>query len=166
MNKKVIYLSLLAAVLLSSIAASTVAIAEAEKNKHHGKPDAIVRKIVESYGETSAAHDAEGHASHQAMYFVHPVAGKVYDGKVTFSASKPVDILVYHDVTGADATGLTVHKVDGRSYAVTVLMKDATSGTIDFVGAGILAHSPAAEAFTIGASVNAMGWNDQAHLTQ
>lgn len=164
MNKKVLYLSMMAAVLLASAVASTVVIAEAEKNKHHGKPDVFTRRISESFADQSASHDAENHSSHQAMYFVHPVEGKVYDGRITFSSTKPVDILVYHDVTGADTTGLTVHKVDGRSYAVTVLMKEVTSGTADFVGAGILAHTAASDQFTVAASVNAIGWNDQAHL--
>lgn len=65
----------------------------------------------------------------------------LYSGTVTFSSTKPVDILVYRDVTGVNTGDITVHNVEGKSYAVTTLLENATKGTVDFVGAAILAHS-------------------------
>jgi hypothetical protein len=101
----------------------------------------VPKRIIETVAKASEPHDAEGHETHGAVYFVYPQEGFIYDGKVTFVASRPVDIMIYHDVTGQEDTeGLPLHVVNGRTYAVTTAMRDVTSGTVEFIGAGILAH--------------------------
>lgn len=122
------------------------------------------KRIMETTAEASASHDADGHSLHQAVYFVHPENDYVYRGTVTFTASRGIDIFVYHDVTGKEdsLSGLKLHTLQGRTYAVTTAMKNATAGTVEFVGAGILAHvhvdegGPAGD-FNIAASVDAYG---------
>ena len=122
------------------LAVSVVAVAALQNTAEAQGPSAP-KRIVGTIAQASQSHDAEGHAAHQAVYYVHPYEGYLYQGTVTFTTSAPVDILVYHDVTGQEGTeGLTLHTVDGRTYAVSTAMKGATSGTVEFIGAGILAH--------------------------
>lgn len=121
-----------------------------------------VSSIAQTIAQKSESHDAEGHSLHEVVYFVHPTEGRLYTGTVTFTASQGVDIFVYHDVTGREdqVNGFNVHQVDGRTYAVTSALKNATAGTIEFVGAGILAHVHVDQGdlpgdFNIAASVDA-----------
>lgn len=117
------------------------------------------RRITETVVRQSTSHDANGHSSHQAAYLLLAQQGYLYGGAVTFSSTKPVDILVYHDVTGERAEvlkGVAVHVVNGRSFAVTPLLKNVTSGSVDFVGSGILAHTTASDQYAIVATVDAL----------
>jgi hypothetical protein len=118
--------------------------------------DSGKRRITETMVRQSAPHNAEGHSSHQAAYLLLANSGYVYNGAVTFTATRPVDILVYHDVTGQNVTGVPVHVVNGRSFAVTTLIKNATAGSANFVGSGILAHTAAGEPYTMIATVDAL----------
>lgn len=139
MNRTLIALSLgivLAASVIAVAALQDTAEAQTEAPK----------RIVGTAAQASQPHDAEGHSSHGAVYYVYPHEGYLYDGEVTFSTSTPVDILVYHDVTDQnDTSGLTLHTVNGRTYAVTTAMKNVTSGTVEFLGAGVLAHKVVSE---------------------
>lgn len=184
MQKKIAYVAIMAAAILVTSAISipnTTYLAEAQKGKDDGKAKsnynssnssskhAFMRKVSQTIVTPSESHNAEGHSSHQAVYFVYPREGKIYDGKLTFTSTKGVDVLVYHDVTGKGAAsanvtaavaGLAVHKIDGRSYVVTPLLKNVTSATVEFVGAGILAHTTTPEQYTVVATVNAVGLTD------
>jgi hypothetical protein len=68
--------------------------------------------------------------------------------------------MVYHDVTGLNTEGLMVHKVGERLYAVTTLLANATSGTVEFVGAAVLAHTSGSEPYGVVASVDALRKSD------
>jgi hypothetical protein len=127
------------------LAASVVAIS-ALQNTAEAQGTQAPKRIIGSIAEASQPHDAEGHSAHEVVYYVYPREDYMYTGQVTFSTSIPVDILVYHDVTGdEDTSGLTLHNVNGRTYAVTALMKNTTAGTVEFAGAGVLAHKVLAE---------------------
>lgn len=104
---------------------------------------------------TSEPHNAEGHSLHEAAYLLYPQVGYIYNGKFTFSASKPVDIIVYHDVTVTDAEG-SVHRVGERSYTASTILQNVTSGTVDAVGSAILAHTHDSEPYTVIASIDAL----------
>ena len=164
-TQKLAYVAVIAAsILLTSAVVIPLSLSEAQqgaKGHHNQKPDTYSRRIAETFVEQSAAHNAEGHSAHQALYLVYPLEGKIYNGRATFTSTSGVDILAYHDVTGANTTGLTIHKVDGRSYAVTTLLRNVTSGTVDYVGAGLLAHTAASNQYTVVASVQAIGWGNQ-----
>lgn len=118
-------------------------------------PSVGKRRISETFVIGSSSHDAKGHSAHQASYLLYPQANYIYSGLLTFSSTKPVDILVYHDVTGIDAK-VAVHEVNGRSYAVTTMLRNATGGTVQFAGAAVLAHTPGGEPFTVVATVDAL----------
>jgi hypothetical protein len=168
-NQKLAYVAVIAAgILVTSAVLMPLAASNAQQGmtsagNHNQKPVTYSRRIADTFVEQSSAHNAEGHSSHQALYFVYPLEGKIYNGRVTFTSTGGVDILAYHDITGGNTTGLTIHKVDGRSYAVTTLLKNATSGTVDFVGAGLLAHTASSSPYTVAASVQAIGWANQSH---
>ena len=118
-------------------------------------PSVGKRRISETFVIDSSSHDAKGHSSHQASYLLYAQTNYIYSGLLTFSSTKPVDILVYHDVAGIDAK-VTMHEVNGRSYAVTTMLKNTTAGTVSFAGAGILAHTVDGEPFTVVATVDAL----------
>jgi len=117
------------------------------------------RRITETVVQQSSSHNAEGHASHQAAYLVSAAKDYVYSGTVTFTSTKPVDILVYHDVTGFASDqlkGLTIHVVDNQSYAVTPVLKNVTSGTVSFAGSKLLAHTTSSDPFTVVATIDVL----------
>lgn len=133
----------LAASLVVTVAAISMQEAEAQTK--------FTRRVSGSWVLTSAAHNAEGHESHQVVHFFSPQAGAVYNGKITFTSSKGVDVIAYHDITDqtTNTTGLRTWKVDGKTYAITPLLTNATAGTVDFVGAGLLAHAAASDPYTV-----------------
>lgn len=104
-----------------------------------------------SWVQTSISHNAEGHSAHQVVHFFSPQDGFIYNGKVTFTSSKGVDIIAYHDITNqsTNTTGLKIWKVEGKTYAVTTLLTNVTSGTVDFVGSGLLAHSASGDPYVV-----------------
>lgn len=148
---------LAAAALLGLAFAPVLIAAQAPENSH---PSLDKRRVTGTLTLASESHNAEGHSSHQAAYVLYPQGECLYSGTLTFSSTAPVDIMVYHDVTGLNTEGVTVHNVDGKSYAVTTLLTNATSGTVDFVGAAVLAHTGGGEPYGIVASVDALRKSD------
>ncbi len=94
----------------------------------------------------SVPHNAVGHESHQVVQFVEPKDNILYNGSITFKSSIPVDIIVYNDTSiVADNTNnanVKTWKVDGKTFVPTTIMKNTTSGTIEFKGSGITTHIP------------------------
>lgn len=116
------------------------------------------RWVRGSWVQTSVSHNAEGHSAHQVVNFFSPQDGFVYNGKVTFTSSKGVDIIAYHEVPNqsTNTTGLTIWKVGGKMYATTTIMKNVTSGTVDFVGSGLLAHAATSDAYNVAFSADGL----------
>lgn len=104
-----------------------------------------------SWVETSIPHNAEGHSAHQVVDLFSPQDGFVYNGKVTFTSSKGIDIIAYHDITdqSAEVGSLKVWSVEGKIYGTTTLMTNVTSGTVDFVGTGLVTHSASSDPYTV-----------------
>lgn len=144
----------LAVAIVAGILASTAIIMAAQQAEAQNQT--LTRRVTGSWVQTSTSHNAEGHSAHQVVNFYTPQPNAVYSGKVTFTASKGVDIIAYYDVTGQDTTGLGTWTIDGKTYATTTLMKNVTAGTVDFVGSGIVAHSPASDSYTV--AYSAYGW--------
>jgi hypothetical protein len=108
--------------------------------------------------ETSVQHNAKAHESHQVVNLQNATEGVVYTGSITFNSSKPVDIIAYDDITGQQQptnTTVKVWEVDGKKYATNTLMKNATEGTVDFQGAGIVTHSTSSDPYKVTFSINA-----------
>ncbi|MGI0038002.1 MAG: hypothetical protein ACRD99_06565 [Nitrososphaera sp.] len=138
---------------------STIEDAYANSSSTANPLDDGKRRVTGTLVKQSSAHDAEGHSAHQAAYILLAQPGFVYNGALTFSSNRPVDILVYHDVTGTDAEtvkGISVHVVNGKSYAVTSILKNVTSGSASFVGSGILAHTTSSDTYAIVSTVDAI----------
>jgi len=117
------------------------------------------RRITKTIVQESYSHNAYGHSSHQAIYFLSASSAYIYAGTVTFTTTKPVDILVYHDVTGYSSEklkGLTVHVVNNISYAVSPILKNVTSGSVSFSGSKIFAHTLSNEPFTVVATIDVL----------
>lgn len=156
-RERLVLMSGLAAVLVGLAFAPALIAAQTSESTH---PSLDKRRITGTLAMSSESHNAEGHSSHQAAYILYPQGTCLYSGTVTFSSTAPVDIMVYSDVTGLNTGGLTVHKVGDRSYAVTTLLANATSGTVDFVGAAVLAHTADSEPYGVVASVDALRKSD------
>lgn len=113
----------------------------------------------------SVTHNAVGHESHQVVQFVEPLNNNntLYKGIVTFTSSIPIDIIAYHDISNiADKLNKTVIKpwtANGKTFVPTTIMKNATSGTVDFVGSGITTHIPYNQTYDVAYSIHAIPFN-------
>ena len=111
----------------------------------------------------SIAHNAIGHESHQVVQFIEPKNNTLYKGIITFTSSIPIDIIAYHDISNiADMVNKTTIKpwiVAGKTYAPTTIMKNVTSGTVDFIGSGITTHIPYNQTYDVVYSIHATPFN-------
>jgi len=114
------------------------------------------RWVRGSWVQESIAHNAEGHSAHQVVNLFSPQDGFVYNGKVTFTSTKGVDVIAYHDVTGQETTGLGTWQVSGKTYATTTLMKNVTAGTVDFVGSGLVTHAASSDPYSVAFSADGL----------
>lgn len=144
----------LAVAVVAGILASTAVIMATQQAE--AQSQSFTRRVTGSWVQTSVSHNAEGHSAHQVVHFYNPQPNAVYSGKVTFTASKGVDIIAYYDVTGQNTTGVKTWKVGNKTYATTTLLTNVTSGTVDFVGSGLLAHSASSDPYTV--AYSAYGW--------
>jgi hypothetical protein len=137
-------------VLMLAVGVSLMAAQDAEAQARNTK------WLRGSWIQESTSHNAEGHSAHQVVNFFNPQDGFTYNGKVTFTSTKGVDIIAYHDITDqtTNTTGLTTWKVGEKTYATTTIVKNVTSGTVDFVGSGLLAHSASSDPYTVAYSAD------------
>jgi hypothetical protein len=150
-TKNIMAISMAAAVVIMlTVGVSLMAAQDAEAQAKN------TRWVRGSWIQESVSHNAEGHSAHQVVNFFSPQNGFVYNGKVTFTSSKGVDIIAYHDITGqsGNTTGLKTWKIEGKTYAITTLMTNGTSGTVDFVGSGLVTHSVASDPYTVAFSAD------------
>jgi hypothetical protein len=102
--------------------------------------------------------------------------GKIWSGKVTFTASKPVEVEILHPYNPQqnidDEHGDPYHAVlpGNRSVAIShfrdlvevplvINGTSISSGTLDFVGSALLFHKTTGEPFTVTYSVDAVAKN-------
>jgi hypothetical protein len=101
--------------------------------------------------QTSIAHNAKGHESHQVVIFQNSSDGLKYTGMVTFNLSKPADVISFEEVTEEDQPVNTTKKiweVGNKKFVPSTLLKNVTTGSISFNGSGILAHSTSGDKYT------------------
>jgi hypothetical protein len=134
-----------AVVLLLAVGVSLMAAQNADAQARNTK------WVRGSWIQESMSHNAEGHSSHQVVNFFNPRDGFMYNGKVTFTSTKGVDIIAYHDITdqSTNTTGLTTWTVGEKTYATSPIMKNVTTGTVEFVGSGLLAHSASSDPYSV-----------------
>lgn len=107
--------------------------------------------------QASIPHNAKGHESHQIVNFQDSSDGATYAGTVTFNSSKPVDIISFEDVTGKQNANTTIKLWESgdKKLMPTTLLKNATVGSVQFNGSGILAHTAQSNPYSVTFNLNA-----------
>lgn len=110
---------------------------------------------IQQVNQTSVAHNAIGHESHQVIIFQNSSDGVTYSGTVTFNLSKPADVISFEEVT-EDPTNATkkIWEVGDKKFVPNTLLKNVTNGSVTFNGSGILAHSTHSDIYTGSFTVN------------
>jgi hypothetical protein len=105
---------------------------------------------LEQNNQTSIPHNAKGHESHQVIIFQNSSDGLKYTGMVTFSLSKPADVISFEEITGDQPANATkkIWEVGDKKFVPSTLLKNVTKGSISFNGSGILAHSTSGDKYT------------------
>ncbi|VAX28216.1 hypothetical protein MNBD_NITROSPIRAE01-2362 [hydrothermal vent metagenome] len=124
------------------------------------------KKVIKQLTLTSATDPIPGHGAHQLILLLGPEAGKVYTGTVTFTASKPVEVVVLHEynidkMPGMDHGNVLIGEIGGKKYALSLMqfsgdMQVTNSSTVNFTGSGLALHTLNGEKFTATATVNAI----------
>ncbi len=109
-------------------------------------------RSIDVTSATSIKHDALGHESHQAVYLLPLEENRIYRGVLTYTASKSVDILVYHKI-GDPAPGLPTVQIGDKVYSVSKL-QTGDSGTVRFVGNALLAHTGTSDQFSVSGTLS------------
>lgn len=104
---------------------------------------------VQQENQTSIAHNAKGHESHQVIIFQDSSDGVTYTGTVTFNLSKPADVISFREIT-EDPTNATkkIWEVGDKKFEPNTILKNVTNGYVNFNGSGILAHSIFSDEYT------------------
>ncbi|MEK0336703.1 MAG: hypothetical protein QQN41_04630 [Nitrosopumilus sp.] len=106
---------------------------------------------------TSSQDPGQGHQNHQLALILSPNEGTLYDGSMTFTSSKPVQIVVLHEINSKEVKGQPTWTVDGNSvYGLSLIDLDEKSGSFEFTGAALALHSSDSKEFTVTVSVD--GW--------
>jgi hypothetical protein len=106
---------------------------------------------------TSSQDPGQGHENHQLALILSPNEGTIYDGSMTFTSSKPVQIVVLHEINLQESKGQPTWTVDGKTiYGLSLIDLQKNSGSFEFTGAALALHSPNSKEFTTTVSVD--GW--------
>jgi len=110
---------------------------------------------IQQVNQTSVAHNAIGHESHQVIIFQDSSDGVKYSGTVNFNLSKPADVISFEEVT-EDPTNATnkIWEVGDKKFVPNTLLKNVTTGYVTFNGSGILAHSTLGDIYAGSFTVN------------
>ena len=114
------------------------------------------KKIHFTQTITSSQDPGQGHQNHELALILPPNEGTLYDGSITFASSRPVQIIVLHEINSKDAKGQPTWSVDGNTvYGLSLIGLDK-SGSFEFTGAALALHSTNSKEFTVTVSVD--GW--------
>ena len=104
----------------------------------------------------SIPHNAKGHAAHQVVNFVNPIDDNIYKGTVKFNSSVPVDIISYIKLKDQQNINpkTKIWDVDNIKYVPNTLLKNVTSGTLNFNASGILAHNEKGQHYKVTFTIN------------
>lgn len=118
--------------------------------------------------QTSAQDPLPGHESHQVVLVLPPRAdNNVWVGDVTWTASKPVEVVVLHGYNGSAVSNQTVSQFGepliapfGEGEVAISLVKPESgtpfdSGSMDFAGNALAFHTLNGEPFTVTYTVDA-----------
>ncbi len=115
------------------------------------------KKIHFTQTITSSQDPGQGHQNHQLALVLSPNEGTLYDGSMTFTSSKPVQIVVLHEINSKQVKGQPTWTVDGNSvYGLSLIDLEEKAGSFEFTGAALALHSSDSKEFTVTVSVD--GW--------
>src|SRR5574337_396996 len=145
---------LLIAVIVASVAGVIFSIPLLSE---HVASAGTIKKIQFTQTLTSAEDPGQGHSNEQLAMILAPNNGTLYDGTLTYTASEPVQIIIFHKIDKSDSKGQPVWTVDNNTiYAETIINSDSGGGTLDFAGSAIGLHSTNSYQFT--ATISIDGW--------
>lgn len=114
------------------------------------------KKVHFTQTVTSFPDPGVGHGGNQLAMILHPNEGSLYDGSMTYAASKPVQIAVLHEIGLDDDKGQPTWTVSGDKLYGLSLIDAAASGSLEFTGAALALRSSESEKFV--ATVSVDGW--------
>ena len=116
-----------------------------------------IKKIQFTQTITSTQDPGQGHSNEQMAMILQPNNGSIYYGTLTYSASEPVQAVIFHQIGKEESKGQPTWTVDGNTlYAQTIIDSNSAGGTLDFTGTAFGLHSIKSDQFT--ATVSFDGW--------
>ena len=161
---------LLTAALVAVVASAGAALLQGSAIAQ--QPNQVTIRVQETVMSTAAPVAHTGNLPH-AVVFALPIRddGKIYTGRATFAASKPIEVEVIHiynpDVAPDKAHGepptavingtkITYSHLTGIVDSSYVLGDVSTAaGTFEFAGSGLVFHKRSSEPFTVTYTIDA-----------
>ena len=152
--------ALLIGTITTSIATTTILTGSQVFAQQQQQGDSLVVQNT----TTSIQDPVPGHSSHQLALAAPPRQdGKIWSGVVTFTASKPVDVVVLHPYNKPQtaATNQSFGEplnapnpfAPGQNIAITLMTKQTDrpifSGSLPFAGTALAFHTTTGEPFTV-----------------
>ncbi|MDA1304707.1 MAG: hypothetical protein O2999_10465 [Nitrospirae bacterium] len=151
---------LMSGLFLAVLAWSSMGIADVQAKG--GDPTRIAKQVT----VVSTQDPIPGHTQHQLSLLLPPEDGVVYSGTLTYSSSKPVEVVVLHayDPTvkpGSEHGEVAIGYINKKPYALSVMqfsnnVEVTNSATVSFAGSGIALHTLSGEKFTATATLDAL----------
>ena len=159
-----------ATLLVGSISSSSSYQTSGQQAFARGQPQQQGDSLILQNTTTSIQDPVPGHSGHQLALVAPPREdGKIWSGVVTFTASKPVDVVVLHPynkpqvVTTNQSFGEPLNAPNpfapGQNIAISVMTKHTDdpifAGSLPFAGAALAFHTTTGEPFTVSYTVDA-----------
>jgi hypothetical protein len=172
-----IVITILTAALVAAVVVVVAAISTAAQNNNSAiaqqqEQNQAIYRIQETAMSTAAPVAHTGNLPH-AVVFTLPIRddGKIYTGRVTFTASKPIEVEVIHiyrpdqapdkahgepPTAVLNGTTITYSHLTGL-VDNTIITGDVpiASGTFEFAGSGLVFHKRSSEPFTVTYTIDA-----------
>ncbi len=123
------------------------------------------KRLAKQVTVVSVQDPIPGHAQHQLGMLLPPEEGAIYSGTLTYTASKPVEVVVFHAYDAnvkpdAEHGDVLTGTINGKPYAISVMqfsnnVKATNSATVSFAGSGVALHTLGGEKFTATATLHA-----------
>ncbi len=141
--KKAVVVPAVAAAAALLVAAAAAASLTAESDAASARPPS--KKFHFTQTLDSWADPGMGRNGTQIAMFVSPSGGSIFDGSMTYAASRPVGVMVLHELAdGQERAGQPTWTVDGEAhYALSLHEGPRRSGSAEFTGAAVALYSTA-----------------------
>ena len=142
MKKAVVVPAVAAAAALLVAAAAAAASLTAESDAASARPPS--KKFHFTQTLDSWADPGIGRNGTQIAMFVSPSGGSIFDGSMTYAASRPVGVMVLHELAdGQEKAGQPTWTVDGEAHYALSLHEPSRAGSAEFTGAAVALYSTA-----------------------